>query len=58
MGNKPCAADATLFGMVAAILTPFFESRLRDAAAAHDNLVAYRDRMLGQYYPEFARKAA
>jgi glutathione S-transferase len=58
MGDAPCGTDATLFGMVAAILTPFFDSRLRDAAKAHGNLVAYRDRMMQRYYPEFAKKAA
>ena len=58
MGHEPCGTDATLFGMTAAILTPFFDSRLRDAAMAHDNLVAYRDRMMTRYYPEFAKKAA
>ena len=58
MGEKPCGADATALGMLAGILTPFFETPLRDAALQHKNLVAYVARMLERYYPEFARKAA
>ena len=58
MGDKPCATDATMFGMMAAILTPFFDSPLRRRAERFPTLVAYRDRMLARYYPEFAKKAA
>ena len=58
MGEKPCGADATALGMLAGILTSFFETPLRDAALQHKNLVAYVARMLERYYPEFARKAA
>jgi glutathione S-transferase len=58
MGDKPCGADATVFGMLAGILTPYFDTALRDAALAHPNLVAYRDRMMERYYPGFAQQAA
>ncbi|HXC56789.1 MAG TPA: glutathione S-transferase family protein [Rhizomicrobium sp.] len=58
MGDAPCGADATLAAMLAGILTPFFETPLRDAALTHANLVAYRGRMLAQYYPQFAAEAA
>lgn len=58
MGEDPCGADATTFAMLAGILTPFFESRLRDAARGHDNLVAYSERMMRRYYPDFASVAA
>ena len=58
MGETPCGADATMFGMVAGMLTPFFNSPLRDAALRHANLVAYNARMMQRYYPEFERKAA
>jgi len=54
MGDTPCGADATAFAIVAGILTPFFESPLRDRAQQFDNLVAYADRMMEQYYPDFA----
>lgn len=58
MGERACGADATMFAMLAGILTPFFESRLRDLALGHRNLAAYVERMMQLYYPEFARKAA
>ena len=54
MGNKPSGVDATAFGALAGILTPFFESRLRDRAEGFPNLTAYVDRMMDTYYPEFA----
>jgi len=54
MGDKPCGTDATAFGVLAGILTPFFASQLRERAAQFDNLVSYVDRMMLQYYPEFA----
>ena len=46
----------TAFGALAGILTPFFESSLRERAEKFDNLTAYVDRMMAQYYPEFAWK--
>src|ERR1700754_4964179 len=54
MGEKPCGTDATAFGALAGILTPFFASQLRERAAQFDNLVAYVERMMLQYYPGFA----
>ena len=58
MGDKTCGVDATMFGMLAGVLTPFFDSPLRDAAQGRKNLVAYSERMMQRYYPEFERKAA
>ena len=58
MGERACGADATMFAMLAGILTPFFESRLRDLALGHRNLAAYVERMMHLYYPEFERRAA
>jgi glutathione S-transferase len=58
MGDTPCGADATMFGMVSGVLTPFFDTPLRDAALTHANLVAYRDRMMEHHYPGFAKAAA
>jgi glutathione S-transferase len=52
MGERPCGTDATVFGMVAGILTPFFESSLRRRAEQFENLNAYADRMMAQFYPE------
>lgn len=51
MGDAPSAVDATAFGMLACVLTPFFDTPLRRAAEAHSNLVAYVDRMMTRYYP-------
>jgi glutathione S-transferase len=54
LGEVPCGTDATAFGALAGILTPFFDSRLRDRAEEFQNLASYVDRMMLQYYPEFA----
>ena len=54
MGETPCGMDATAFGALAGILTPFFESALRQRTEQFDNLTAYVDRMMLLYYPEFA----
>lgn len=54
MGEKPCGTDATAFGLLAGILTPFFASKLRIRAEEFENLVAYVERMMQQYYPDFA----
>jgi glutathione S-transferase len=54
MGDKPCGMDATAFGALAGILTPFFSSPLRRRAEEFKNLAAYVERMMEQYYPEFA----
>jgi glutathione S-transferase len=57
-GDRPCGADATVFGSLAAILTPFFTSELRTLAEGHGNLVDYHDRMMERFYPNFAVLAA
>ena len=46
------APTPPMFGMVAGILTPFFESSLRRRAEQFENLNAYADRMMAQFYPE------
>ena len=56
MGEKPCGTDATAFGALAGILTPFFVSRLRTRAEEFENLAAYVERMMQKYYPDFAWK--
>ena len=57
MGEEPCGTDATALGALAGILTPFFSSSLRDRAAEFENLVAYVERLMLRYYPEFAWKS-
>jgi glutathione S-transferase len=54
LGAEPCAADATVFGMMAAVLAPLFDAPLVRAAHGLKNLVTYTDRMMRRYYPEFA----
>ncbi|MBW8813409.1 MAG: glutathione S-transferase family protein [Caulobacterales bacterium] len=52
-GKRPCGADATVFALLAAILTPFFPSELKRRAEGFGTLVAYVDRLMAQFYPEF-----
>ncbi len=54
MGERATAVDATAFGVLAGVLTPFFDSGLRRAAERHRNLVQFVDRMMREYYPEHA----
>jgi glutathione S-transferase len=54
MGEVPCGTDATAFGALAGILTPFFASSLRERTEQFGNLTAYVDRMMLRYYPDFA----
>jgi glutathione S-transferase len=51
MGDAPSGVDATAFGMLACVLTPFFDTPLRRAAEAHANLAAYVARMMRRHYP-------
>jgi len=54
LGAQPCGADATVFAFVACVLTPVFQSPVRDKMAAAANLVAYHDRMMKEFFPAFA----
>ncbi len=56
-GNRPTASDATAFGMIAGALAPLFEGALPKMAREHDNLVAYSERMMHRFYPDFAAAA-
>ncbi len=51
MADHPTGVDAVAFGVLAGLLTPFFDSPLRREAERHDNLVAYVDRMMRRFYP-------
>jgi glutathione S-transferase len=57
MGETPCGTDATAFGALAGILTPFFVSTLREKAEQFGNLAGYVDRMMLQYYSGFSWSA-
>jgi glutathione S-transferase len=50
MGELPCSADAAVFGMLAAILTPTLDSRVIDAAHQRPGLVNYRDRLMARWF--------
>jgi len=54
MGDKPTSVDAISFGMLAGLLTPFFNSDLRRRALRIENLCDYVARMMAEFYPEFA----
>lgn len=49
MGERPCGADAAVFGFVACFLDPELSSGIRAAAEKHPNLIRYRDRILRDY---------
>ena len=53
-GERPTGTDATAFAVTASILTPFFDSPLRRKAEGFANLVAYVDRGMAWFYPDFA----
>jgi glutathione S-transferase len=54
LGERPCGADATVFAFIAGTLCARFQTPLRDHAERHANLVAYRDRMQREFFPELA----
>lgn len=56
MGEAPCGADATMFAFVAAALPEIFVSPVRDRIAGTANLVAYRDRMMAEFFPAFVKQ--
>jgi len=53
MGEAPCGADAFVHGLLTNILTPYFDTELRQMAEQHPNLKAYRDRGLARWYSDF-----
>ena len=54
MGDRPSGVDAVAFGMVASLLTPYFDAPLRQRALRFNNLTAYVDRMMAGVYPDHA----
>jgi glutathione S-transferase len=53
MGEEPHGCDAFVFAVLAAAMSPYFNSPLRDQAIRFPNLVAYVVRMMDRFYPEF-----
>jgi glutathione S-transferase len=58
MGSRACGADATAFAFIAGSLCPLFDSPAHAKARALPNLIAYRDRMMSEFYPGFEKGAA
>ena len=54
MGERISGVDAFAFGVLAGILSPFFDTPLREAVASHPNLVAYVQRLMQRFYPDHA----
>ncbi|MBB6253557.1 glutathione S-transferase family protein [Nitrospirillum iridis] len=54
MGDRPSAVDATALGMLAGLLTPYFDTDLRRRVLCYLNLLAYTDRLMAAFYPDFA----
>jgi glutathione S-transferase len=56
MGSRPCGADASIFPFVAHALCPLFATAIRTRTEQKANLVAYRDRLMEQYFPAFSAR--
>ena len=54
MGERPTSVDAIAFGVLAGLMTPYFDAPLRQRALRFVNLTAYVDRMMAGVYPDFA----
>lgn len=53
-GDTPTGTDASAFASLTAALATQFESDVRKAAESFPNLIAYRDRMMARFHPDFA----
>jgi glutathione S-transferase len=53
-GDAPSAADASVFGIITAILIPSLASPVCAALRGHANLVAYQSRLAGQHFGELS----
>jgi glutathione S-transferase len=56
-GETVGGADATLYAGLGAILTPHFDTPVRDALLAHPGLVAYAEAMGTRFYPSAAAQS-
>jgi glutathione S-transferase len=57
-GDRPVGSEAVVYSTLMVTMNPFFDSALRDRAAAMPTLVAYVERMNARFYPDHQRKAA
>jgi glutathione S-transferase len=51
LGDRIAGVDATAFGVLANLMTPFFDTPLGREALSFPNLVAYVGRMMRRFYP-------
>jgi glutathione S-transferase len=54
-GKEPTGSDAVVFGALATTLLTPIESPIRDFLTSQPAWVAYADRILERFFPEFAR---
>ena len=57
-GERPVGVDAAALGVLAGVVTPFFDTPLRRVIEARPRLLAYVARMMQRYYPEHAWRTA
>lgn len=55
LGSEVSGADATAFAFLAGGPPELFESPLQKKLAAMPDLVAYRDRMMAEFFPGFVK---
>ncbi len=55
-GPEPSGTDATIWAFIAGVLCEAYETPIRRHAESRPNLVAYRDRLMRQYFPELAKR--
>jgi glutathione S-transferase len=53
LGERPSAADATVLAFLLAGSSKLFPGPIRDSIVGRSNLLAYRDRLKAQYFPDF-----
>ncbi len=53
LGERPSAADATVLALLLAGSSSLFPGPIRDSIVGRANLLAYRDRLKAQYFPDF-----
>jgi glutathione S-transferase len=58
LGNKICAADATVFGCLLSASSPYFNTQLGNYIRMQPTLMAYLQRMSTEFYPGFAATKA
>ena len=56
MGERICSVDAAVYGVLAGIYQPDFETPLKSRALAHPKLAAYSDRITAGFFPDYKRK--